>query len=945
MPAPPSSRDTPRVQDVRREQEREQILDRYAPPDALPEPAFDRLTRLAARAFEVPAAAVAFAGEERWWVASCVGLGEEAQDMERETAFCTHALEEVERVTVIEDLRADERFEDHPHVHGGPQFRFYAGAPLVTADDHALGAFCVLDHAPRRFDSDDRAHLHDFARLAVERVEQRRTEAARRTSEERYRRLLEDLPVGVYRSTPDGRFLEANAAMAELLGYERVEALMRERAQDLYVNDEDRARHHQQLITEGATPAEFPLRRADGEVVWVRDYPRAVLEEGGEVDHFDGVLVDITERKRAREALRASERQYRQLFNRANVPVMILRSGDERIMEANAEACRTYGFERGELVGTSLTERTADVESGRKEVRRIVEEGGTRNFETVHYRKDGTPVHLLVSGSPIQYEDQEAILYFGQNVTARRRMEEENEEWRAFYENTLNNIPLEIVVFDAEGRFLYVNEAAVPEEEVRREMIGETDLEYARRRGRDEQAVRERYEWIMQVVEEKQEKQYEETLTASDGSRKHHRRVAAPVLDDDGEVDYVIGYSIDLTDQKRVEEKLVEAKEEAEELARLKSTFLANMSHEIRTPLASILGFAEVLVEETEGKQREFAELIEQGGERLSETLDSVLDLARLEAGGFEPEFETVFVQGVMQEAADLYAPMAEEKGLTFELDLPEDELRLHADRAGVGRMVANLLSNAIKFTKEGTVTLAARRASEERVELHVSDTGTGMEEDFREHLFEAFRQESSGLAREHGGAGLGLAITRRLADVMDAEVRVKSRKGEGSTFVLSFPELRENRTGPPPRIPDEPLPDFESDQGQLLVVEDNRDTRLLLERVLSPAWTPTVVSGPEEAFAAAEETAFDAAIVDIHLGAELNGVEVMQHLRREGRPAGHYDHVPFVALTAYAMPEDEEQFRKVGFDAYLAKPFAREDLLAALRRATTEAHPHEPPA
>jgi CheY-like chemotaxis protein/anti-sigma regulatory factor (Ser/Thr protein kinase) len=288
---------------------------------------------------------------------------------------------------------------------------------------------------------------------------------------------------------------------------------------------------------------------------------------------------------------------------------------------------------------------------------------------------------------------------------------------------------------------------------------------------------------------------------------------------------------------------------------------------------------------------------------------------------------------------------MAEEKGLTFELDLPEDEPRLHADRAGVGRMVANLLSNAIKFTKEGTVTLAARRASEERVELHVSDTGTGMEEDFREHLFEAFRQESSGLAREHGGAGLGLAITRRLADVMDAEVRVKSRKGEGSTFVLSFPELRENRTGPPPRTPDGPLPDFESDQGQLLVVEDNRDTRLLLERVLSPAWTPTVVSGPEEAFAAAEETAFDAAIVDIHLGAELNGVEVMQHLRREGRPAGHYDHVPFVALTAYAMPEDEEQFRKVGFDAYLAKPFAREDLLAALRRATTEAHPHEPPA
>jgi PAS domain S-box-containing protein len=934
-----SARSTP---DVPHERTRLQILARHAPPDAPPEPTFDRLTRLAARTFEVPVAAVTFVGENRRWVASCVGLEEEEQDVAREAAPCARAIEAGEGVTVIEDLRADERFAEHTRPHDGPPLRFYAGAPLVTAGGHALGAFCVLGHAPRGFDADDRAHLRDYAQLAVEKIEQRRTEAARRASEERHRQLLEHLPVGVYRSTPDGRLLEANAAMAELLGYESVEALLQERVQDMYVNDEDRVQHHLQLSSEEAEPAEFPLRRADGEVVWVRDYPRAVAEEAGsEIDYFDGVLSDITERRRAHEALRASERQYRQLFERANVPVMIVRPGDERILEANAEACRTYGFERGELVGTRLTERTADVERGREEVRRTLDESGTRSFETVHHRKDGTPIHLLVSCSSIQYEGEEAILYFGQDVTARRHMEDENEAWRAFYENTLDDIPLEIVVLDAEGRFRYVNEAAVPDEEVRREMIGETDLDYARRRDRDEQTVRQRYEWLMSVVEEKEKKRYEETLTGPDGKQRHHRRVATPVLGDDGTVDYVIGYSIDLTDQKRAEEKLVEAKEEAEEMARLKSTFLTNMSHEIRTPLASILGFAEVLVEETEGKQREFAELIEQGGERLADTLDSVLDLARLEAGGFEPDLETVSAQDVMQDAADLYAPMAEEAGLAFEMENPEEELRFRADRAGVGRMVANLLSNAIKFTKKGHVRLAAERAGEGRVELRVSDTGVGMEKDFREHLFEAFRQESSGLAREHGGTGLGLSITRHLADVMDAEVRVKSQKGEGSTFVLSFPE-QQDPSGPESARPasDEPLPDSEPGQGQLLAVEDNRDTRRLLKRVLRPTWAATTARGPQEALEAAEETAFDAVIVDIHLAAELDGTDVMHRLRRDGPRAAHYRQVPFVALTAYAMPDDEAQFLEDGFDAYLPKPFTKEDLLTALQKAKVEKAP-----
>ena len=1037
------------------ERARLEALKRYDLLDTPPEPVFDRLTRLACRLFDVPVALVSLVDAERQWFKSNRGL--DVRETAREASFCAYNIEQG-AVMVVHDATQDARFEGSRLVHGEPhELRFYAGAPLTTRDGYHLGAFCVLDRAPRDFDEDDRSALRDFARQAMEEIERRRTEATWRASEARNRRLLEHLPVGVYRTTPEGQILEANDAMADLLGYDSVEALLRERVQDLYVDTEDRARHHQQLSGQRTTSAEFPLRRADGDVVWVRDYPQAVTRgESAEIGHFDGMLVDITEQRRAEESLRASEeryrrllegapvpmlvhqegemayanaaaadlvgmdnpeelvgrsiwafvhpdfrqtirtrlrtmteqdvatepaeiklrlpggqdreaevtgipvryqgtpavqailrdvteqrryerglraseRQYRQLFERATVPVMIFRPETERILEANAEACRTYGFVREELVGTPLTELTAAVERGQAEVQRILDEGGTRNFETVHYRKDGSAIHLLASCSLIQYEGDDAILYFGRDVTERKRVEEENEAWRAFYENTLDNIPLEIAVLDDEGRFLYLNKAAVPDEAVRREMIGKTDLDYARRREHDAQTLRKRHEWVLQVVEEKQERHLEETLTTPDGRRKHYRRVAAPIFDDEGEVNYVIGYSIDLTDQKRIEEKLVEAKEEAEEMARLKSTFLANMSHEIRTPLAAIIGFAEVLVEESEGEKSAFAELIQQGGERLSETLDSVLDLARLEAGGFEPDFESVSVRSTMQEAAALYGSLAEEKGLAFELTLPEEDLTLWADRAGVARVLANLLSNAIKFTDEGAITLAGRRAAEDAVELRVSDTGQGMSAAFREHLFEAFRQESSGLGRLHEGTGLGLTISRRLAEVMEADIQVRSEEGKGSTFVVRFPEQPPQQQGASssPSSSASPSED-ESDLGRLLVVEDNRDTRRLLDHLLGTIGTPTVVSSPQEAFDAAAETDFDVILLDINLGADLDGTEVMERLREDE----HYAAVPFVAVTAYAMPGDENRFADAGFDAYLAKPFTRKDLMRVLRVA-----------
>ena len=616
----------------------------------------------------------------------------------------------------------------------------------------------------------------------------------------RYQSLLEHLPVGVYRSTPDGCILEANQAMADLLGYDSPAALCACDVQDLYVSEAARRRHVEQLQNDQRQVAEYALYHADGSVVWVRDYPHAVKNESGKVAHYDGVLVDITEGRRAKERLEQSESRLRAVVENA-ADLIELIDADGAVRYVSGAAREVTGFQPQDMLGHKV-------------------------FERMH--PDDLP-------------------------DARRK-------FQALLDHPSAAVEHEYRFRHKEGDWRYLSAHV-------RNFLGRPGI------------------------------------------------------------DALLATVRDVTEKKRFEQELVEAKEEAEEMARLKTTFLTNMSHEIRTPLASILGFAEVLVEEVEGEMREFAELIQQGGERLSETLDSVLDLARLEAGGFEPDFEAVSVRDVMQEAADLYAPMAEQKGLTFELDLPGEDLNLWADRAGVGRMLANLLSNAIKFTSEGKVRLEAHLTAE-GVELRVSDTGAGMGEAFREHLFEAFRQESSGLARLHEGTGLGLTITRHLADVMNADIQVESEKGVGSTFTLRF-RREEASLATRPRSSDQSLPDFETGQGRLLIVEDNRDTRRLLKHLLGSTWTLTVVPGPKEAIEAAEETDFSAVLVDINLGTELNGVDVMKRLRRKE----HYAQAPFVALTAYAMPGDAESFTEAGFDAYLSKPFKHKELLRLLEQ------------
>lgn len=391
-------------------------------------------------------------------------------------------------------------------------------------------------------------------------------------------------------------------------------------------------------------------------------------------------------------------------------------------------------------------------------------------------------------------------------------------------------------------------------------------------------------------------------------------------------------------ERHRQEEALIESKLQAEEMSRLKSSFLANMSHEIRTPLTIMIGYSEALTEMVPDSMRQFAERIEQGGHRLLETLNSVLDLSRLQAKELKLNLEEADLAVEVDGALSMLRDMAREKGLELRFRAPDGLPRVRIDRPSVHRIINNLVGNALKFTDRGHVEVALRE-DRTRVHMTVSDTGVGIGPEFLPHLFDEFKQESTGEGRSHEGSGLGLAITKELVEMHGGRISVESEKGRGTVFSVWFPvnssaprQPAEMVTGP--ARPQDRAPIARRAHGRktlsALVLDDSLETSELIRFFLEPYFESTVAQSANEVFASTWERRFDVVLLDINLGdEEWSGLDVLAVLRK----LPEYERTPIIAVTAYALPGDEQRFVGAGFDGYISKPFVRGKLLKELER------------
>lgn len=384
----------------------------------------------------------------------------------------------------------------------------------------------------------------------------------------------------------------------------------------------------------------------------------------------------------------------------------------------------------------------------------------------------------------------------------------------------------------------------------------------------------------------------------------------------------------------KVEERttdLVQAKEKAEAANRLKSVFLTNLSHELRTPLFGVLGNADLLLEIENQKVKQHANLIYKSGQRLKETLNNLLDLAKIEAEKLELKLMEYNINDVVLSVTELFKAEAIKKGLTLKVVVPRDAVIAKIDLKVLEDTINNLVQNAIKFTFAGEILVTLGFTDKDFI-LTVKDTGIGIPKENLEMIFDQFRQASEGIGRSYEGSGLGLALTKKYVQLLGGAIMVSSEVGGGSEFMVSIPHTKivsnQTQRQAKPSEKNKSKNNLSEKNLPVLLVEDDLITQEVIRLFLTDSFEVDLAINAEEALNKIRDNEYHAVLMDINLGRGLNGIHVTKEIRRL---PGVKSKLPIVAQTAFAMKSDREEFINAGCDYYLAKPFSKEELKGVL--------------
>ena len=388
----------------------------------------------------------------------------------------------------------------------------------------------------------------------------------------------------------------------------------------------------------------------------------------------------------------------------------------------------------------------------------------------------------------------------------------------------------------------------------------------------------------------------------------------------------------DMTIRKKYEAELIAAKNKAEEMNKIKSNFLANMSHELRTPMIGILGFSDVLKDEL--KDEEHLAMLEQiysGASRLLSTLNLILDLSRIEARSIEINPKINNIAKIVIDTVKLFEGYARKNNLKLKAIINGNDIFSLVDEQLLNQIINNLLNNALKFTKEGEVIVTvSKEIFEEKLwsVIKVSDTGIGIPAKSISLIFEEFRQASEGLNRNYEGTGIGLTITKRIVEMMGGIISVQSIEGKGSTFTVRFLYTDlvngiDNMTVKNKIVKSNDSLSVNNSLPKVLLVENDKTTINFVNYSLRKVCSLDIADNGPKAIEMTKENDYAVILMDIGLGLDMNGIQATKEIRK----IKGYETTPIVAMTAYAMDGDKENFLSKGMTHYLSKPFSTKDI------------------
>ena len=733
-----------------------------------------------------------------------------------------------------------------------------------------------------------------------------------------------------------------NAAFRRLFGYGNGPVTLEELTRTTHPDDQTQTDEYNRSLVADGIIVEVDKRyvRPDGSVFWGHLTAAPLQDTSGNRWGVIAAIADVTDRIEARAALVESEQRFRALVQNAADAIVVL-DAEGRLLYASPSGESLTGNRTEDVVGADIFDyvhaddrdvvaRTfASIFSTPRDdgpnvplqFRVVHNDGSVRFVEAVASNLLDDP---SVGGVVVNIRD------LTDSAVAESALELTENRFRRMVENISDTITL----LDAEGRLVHTTDNLRP-------VLGYEVDQWRNRpvfdlvHPDDVAAVRAAFDAL--CAEPGAHIEGEMRIMTASGSWIDAELYAVNLLDDP-DVDAVVLTTRDISERKRAERELNEARDQAVQALQMRTEFIASVSHELRAPIHGVLGLSELLATAAlDDDARQLAQSIGRATETLRMVLDDILDYSKIEVGRLEIDPGPLLVSEVSDDIVNLFGPEARAKGIGLVVEAePGFPARVRADGLRVRQVLTNLVGNAVKFTTSGEVRVCASREPDRgdgvtRVRIEVSDTGIGIPTDVYDRLFQPFSQAHTSTAREFGGSGLGLSIAKRLVELMGGELGFESVPTQGSTFWFVLPveelDLR------PPVAPFARDTNAEAvTASPVMVVEDNAVNQLLVRRQLERLGFDAIVfdsgAGAIDSYATTDACVV---LMDWQLPG-LDGLETTRRLRAIERDLG-LDRTPIVAMTASALPGDRERCLASGMDDFIAKPVNLATLGEVVRR------------
>ncbi len=754
----------------------------------------------------------------------------------------------------------------------------------------------------------------------------------RQYAEEQLRKLslaIEQSPVSIIITDTKAKIEYANPRFCEATGYSREEIIGKNPSilKSGHTSDKDYKKMWETISSGKEWRGEFLDKMKNGSYLWESATISPILNSEGKITHYLAVKEDITERKNSIELLKNSESKFRYLAEQS--PNMIFINYQGKVAYVNQKCIELLGYSREEFYNDDFNFLSLiDPEKQELIIKSYQSHQRGENVEGFEYNlltKAGEKISAILYTELIDYENGKAIMGTAVDITERKKTEQlilkSEVEFRSVWENSRDAMRL----CDEDGIIIRVNNAFCSLfEKQEKEFIGRLYQVAYKNDANASQIFTENIR-IGKFLARR------EAETELWNGKKIWLDISNSLIEINN-TKFVLSIFRDISDSKAYEIELKHAKEKAEEMNRLKSNFLANMSHELRTPMIGILGFSELLKNDIANSyHKDMAATIYSSGKRLLDTLNLLLDLARLESNRQEIKYKEINIGIMIKEVVKNFEGFAASKNLYLRTIVKKEVSSMLDERIFI-QILNNLINNALKYTKEGGVIVEIDSSNSDSSPwsvIKVIDTGIGIPKESMEIIFEEFRQVSEGYNRHFEGTGLGLTLTKKSVELMKGTISLESELGKGSTFIVKFPlivsgDLMENK-----QVKDgHEIPFNKNKSIKILVVDNDEVSVNYLHHVLNKYFSVDSADNGNEAIKLSAENSYDLILMDIGLGVGINGMEATKEIRK----IKGYEEIPIIAVTGFAMKNDKKEFLSQGLTHYLSKPFTKVELLSLIK-------------